>query len=150
MSLEQVFSRLLSASKHAVEVITATDKQKLKETEQAQLFVAKMELRSAVLSIEKALAQQEKPEHVAFDLFQNWMSSEMPSGTVIGDPKWWAKRIFDNFVKVQPPRREWVVLTEEDVNVMIYERFGLAPNHLKQQFLAGVYAADKKLKELNA
>lgn len=27
------------------------------------------------------------------DNFIDWLSREMPAGTVIGDPKWWAKRI---------------------------------------------------------
>jgi len=47
---------------------------------------------------EKALAAHEaaKSEGVSYGLLQGltkFLEKEMPEGTVIGDPKWWAKRI---------------------------------------------------------
>jgi len=37
--------------------------------------------------------QQAQADAVAVAAFERWLCSEMPAGTVIGDPKWWAPRI---------------------------------------------------------
>jgi len=40
----------------------------------------------------------EKPAAVPAD-FTEWLASEMPAGTVIGDPHWWAKLIARRFAQ---------------------------------------------------
>ena len=37
-------------------------------------------------------------EPVAWAEFNEWMHSELPAGTIIGDPGWWASRIYKRFI----------------------------------------------------
>jgi hypothetical protein len=39
------------------------------------------------------MSSDEKTKEV--DAFSDWLAREMPGGTVIGDPRWWASRIFN-------------------------------------------------------
>lgn len=41
---------------------------------------------------------------VVGDDFAAWLEHEMPAGTVIGDPKWWGKRIAGRVHITHPPR----------------------------------------------
>jgi hypothetical protein len=45
-------------------------------------------------------------EPVAFDYFKDWMVKEMPPMTTIGNPEWWAKRIYERFIYITPPQRK--------------------------------------------
>jgi hypothetical protein len=56
------------------------------------------------------LAQPEQ-EPVAYEYFKDWMVKEMPPMTIIGNPEWWAKRIYERFIYTAPPQRTWVGLT---------------------------------------
>jgi hypothetical protein len=45
----------------------------------------------------------ESNEPVAYDAFKDWMVREMPPMTTIGNPEWWAKRIYERFIHTSPP-----------------------------------------------
>lgn len=44
-----------------------------------------------------------KQEPVAWKEFNEWMHRELPSGTVIGDPGWWASKIYKHFIQNAAP-----------------------------------------------
>ena len=80
-----------------------------------------------------------------FDYFKEWMCREMPPMTVIGQPEWWAKRIYDRFIQTPPPKRTWVGLTEiEALGVYEEEQQGRWGDHVR-----GLLAIADKLKEKN-
>jgi hypothetical protein len=41
------------------------------------------------------LSQPEPEEEEWYSRFADWLEREMPEGTVIGDPLWWASKIAD-------------------------------------------------------
>jgi hypothetical protein len=49
-------------------------------------------------------APAELTDEQAEQEFSEWLQREMPEGTVIGDPKWWAPRIVRAFAKVMAAR----------------------------------------------
>jgi hypothetical protein len=66
-------------------------------------------------------SKQVEQEPVKFEYFKDWMVKEMPPLTTIGNPEWWAKRIYDRFIYTTPQAREqqveqepvaWLVTTE--------------------------------------
>lgn len=52
-----------------------------------------------------ASAQPEGPELTEPDDFTQWLKREMPSGTVIGSPEWWAPRIYRAVIAADRARR---------------------------------------------
>ncbi len=60
--------------------------------------------RAKVADLTAKLAAKESAEQepAAFLEFTTWMHNELPSGTIIGDPGWWASRIFKRFIAPQP------------------------------------------------
>jgi hypothetical protein len=61
------------------------------------------ELRQKVRGAIRQAFEAHVQEPVAFDYFKDWMVKEMPPLTTIGNPEWWAKRIYDRFIYVTPP-----------------------------------------------
>ena len=61
-----------------------------------------------------ALAQQEPQPPAAAEVadeswypdFADWLEREMPEGTVIGDPLWWASKIADRIIAADLPQRQ--------------------------------------------
>lgn len=49
-------------------------------------------------------AQQVQAGAGAVAAFERWLCSEMPAGTVIGDPKWWAPRILRAALSREQPQ----------------------------------------------
>jgi hypothetical protein len=43
-----------------------------------------------------------RPEPGPFEHFENWMVREMPPMTVVANPKWWAKRIYERVINTAP------------------------------------------------
>ena len=43
----------------------------------------------------RAYLDQPEPEEKWYPRFADWLEQEMPEGTVIGDPLWWASKIAD-------------------------------------------------------
>jgi hypothetical protein len=64
---------------------------------------------------------QPAQEPVAFECFKDWMVEEMPPMTTIGNPEWWAKRIYERFIHTTPPKRPWVGLTDDELADLWYK-----------------------------
>lgn len=61
--------------------------------------------------------------------FSDWLAREMPPGTVISDPRWWAPRIAARFATTQPPKPAGAVPLPETLPTPAFredqpERFG--------------------------
>ena len=50
--------------------------------------------------------KQEQDKIVEYEYFKNWMVKEMPQMTIIGNPEWWAMRIYDKFMYTKPQKRK--------------------------------------------
>ena len=48
----------------------------------------------------------EKGKLLGYEDFKNWMVKEMPQMTIIGNPEWWAMRIYDKFIYTKPQTKQ--------------------------------------------
>ncbi len=52
------------------------------------------------IKLRKAVEEAEIQNAIAFEQFEDWMSREMPPMIITSDPKWWARRIFNKFIRL--------------------------------------------------
>ena len=58
---------------------------------------------SALIAEALAYLDQPEPEENWYPRFADWLEQEMPEGTVIGDPLWWASKIADYLARCGRP-----------------------------------------------
>jgi hypothetical protein len=70
-----------------------------------------------------------QPEERWYPSFADWLEREMPEGTVIGDPLWWASKIATYLQRLAiQPVPEPVVLTDEELDIVVIAIQRFAPH----------------------
>lgn len=72
----------------------------LKQCKQNNIGInTRVSIDKAINDIETSLKEYQKG--VNFVEFEQWMIKEMPEFTVIGDPKFWARKIYAKFINLK-------------------------------------------------
>jgi hypothetical protein len=111
------------------------------------IYFTKAVAEKALAAIREARVEQGKQEPVAWKEFNEWLHRELPSGTVIGDPGWWASKIYKHFIQNAAQvsaKREWVDLTDDDINKCVYATFEDYPTSAESKLVSEVIAAFKE------
>lgn len=74
--------------------------------------LARDALHAHLLDRARAFLSQPEPEENWYPRFAHWLEQEMPEGTVIGDPLWWASKIADYLARWGRPAVEPVPVSE--------------------------------------
>jgi hypothetical protein len=80
-------------------------------------------------AVNTPLDQPEPEEEEWYSRFADWLEREMPEGTVIGDPLWWASKIADYLARAYLAQPEPEGPTDEELQTLLYYEFTTSTGH---------------------